>query len=433
MTRRSTVVPGFVLALAGAVAAPAFADPSIGDIAWTPGPDGKVEVSLRASVGRPGKVRVEGTVNGLPLKAKKRVGRGTRDVRLRIDARQAGLRDLDEPLVFDLTASVAERRSPEKAVRSFAGTVPVPLVVLGGLGNEGDAGSTDAFAAAIDLAAGGAYGFGTETSSLTAHSYPSLTAPLAELGDGLEPVVADALRGTVFGKVDVVGFSMGGLVARQWAADHAGDRVRKMVLLATPNEGAPLAYVAYQLTTPGSTFSGLLDGLPVDPSTLVGTFLPEGATESLRSFFPTYSWAYATFDFFGVPVTGPIPSVFLPDSASPLTALNRVGPPAGADVHAVFCSALLPDVLPAELLPFSIGTVDTVDFTDLLAGGTPDLTQIASGDGDGVVPVRSARMDDVPAWKSAIVAHDLGAGFHATMTLDPRAVAEIAAILAGTR
>ncbi|MEN8151130.1 MAG: hypothetical protein ABFS86_15040, partial [Planctomycetota bacterium] len=57
------------------------------------------------------------------------------------------------------------------------------------------------------------------------------------------------------------------------------------------------------------------------------------------------------------------------------------------------------------------------------------LDALILGDGDGLVPLRSALMTDVPAWKAAMTAHDLGIGIHGMMTADPRVLLELKTLL----
>lgn len=95
----------------------------------------------------------------------------------------------------------------------------------------------------------------------------------------LQPVVE-----SVGAPVDIVGHSMGGLVARYYVEELGGDEfVRNVVFLATPNHGSPLADVAdvfdwpesiHQMR-PGSDFlDGFDDGGPpdgVEYTTVAGT------------------------------------------------------------------------------------------------------------------------------------------------------------------
>lgn len=389
----------------------------------------RLDVTLDTSLAARGVVTVEGTVAGRRISVRKRVRPGTRSLKLKLDAKRAKIRNLEVPLVFDLEARVTESGSATDAVRSFQAVIPVPLIVLPGYGNEQTPGGFDAFATALDLSAAGAYGFGTETSRLVVHEYDSAAGTLADAARPLDKIAAKLLRGSVFRKVDVVGYSMGGLVARQWLAERGEGRVRKMVFLATPNEGAPIAYIGVTAAKAGA-LGGLTGTLPVDIGPILDGFLTPELQESLRIFYPTYPWA--TVELFpGFPIA--VPNDTLPDASTPLAALNGIGPDPDAEFHAIFYTSV-----PTEVVGVPIGTVDEVDVTPLLAGlggGGFDFTNVdfaalASGDGDGIVPARSTRMDDTSGWSSVMIAHDMGAGTHVTAPGDPAVLAEIVEIVA---
>jgi pimeloyl-ACP methyl ester carboxylesterase len=104
------------------------------------------------------------------------------------------------------------------------------------------------------------------------HSVTVLPLP----GDGTGDITAmvPALNGSVArltasgSAVDVVGYSMGGLVARRWAADGGAAVARRIVLVGTPNHGTDTAALgqlagacpaACQQMVPGSTFLQQLD------------------------------------------------------------------------------------------------------------------------------------------------------------------------------
>lgn len=388
----------------------------------------RLDIALGTSLDAPGLVTVEGTVGGRRVSLRKRLRPGARTVRLKLDAKRAKIRTIDVPLVFDLSARVSETGAAVDAVRSFQAVVPVPLILLPGFGNEQTPGGFDGFAAALDAAAAGAWGFGTETSRLVVHEYDSAAGTLDDAARPLDKVAAKLLKGSLFRRVDVVGYSMGGLVARQWLAGRGEGRVRKMSFLATPNEGAPLAYIGVTAAKSGA-LGGLTGTLPIDIGPLVEGFLTPEAQESLRVFYPTYTWASVEL-FPGFPVD--VPNSTLPDAATPLTDLNAIGPDADAEFHALYYTSV-----PTELVGIPIGTVDEVDVTPLLAGlgggsfdfTNVDFTSLASGDGDGVVPARSVRMDDTPAWSGVIIRHDMGSGTHVTATADPAVLAEILEIV----
>ena len=71
-----------------------------------------------------------------------------------------------------------------------------------------------------------------------AMNYPSLRASVQQNAEYLHEVVA-SLEGIE--KVHLVGFSMGGIVVRQYLAEHQDPRIGRVVLIGSPNQGAELA------------------------------------------------------------------------------------------------------------------------------------------------------------------------------------------------
>jgi len=431
----------FVLAATLAVhvgaAAPAVAAPEIRGTR-TEVAGGKLVVVLDTTLAARGRATVEGTVNGRKIRGRKGIGAGERTARLTLDPRRARIRKANGALVFDLVVRVDARR--ERAEQSVSATVGVPVIVLPGLGNESTPGGFDLFATGLDNAAGGAWGAGGAKASIVVHEYASRTKPLTELARGLDRVSKLLLKGSVFRQVDVVGYSMGGLVAREWMQTPGGrGRVRKLVFLGTPNEGAPVAYLAafaaksgaldaILANAGGGALTGALDGI-----------LNAETVGALSNFYPTYDWA--TISLFPGAPPGPIPSFLLNSVLGvegaddpPLATLNAAPPdPKTAEIHAFFYSSVL-----TEAFGVNVGTIDVVDLTPILGGlaggaqadfSTLDIASLASGDGDGIAPAHSVRMDGVPAWKARIVPHDLGAGSHVTFALDPQVFAGVAGVL----
>lgn len=427
-----------------ATAGLALADPGIDRLETEVRKNRRLDIEVEATLGGRGEIRIEGNVNGRTVRFRKRVRKaGTKRARFKIDAKRFKLRKLDGPLTFDVTAIVEERdgASVEQVVQQ---TVAVPVVIVPGLGNELAPGGSDVFALALNLATGGAYTLDGKVPTLVVHDYTSLDSELTDLGKDLKSVARKSMRGSSFARIDAVGYSMGGLVIREWLAGKGRGKVRRAILVGTPNQGAPLAQVvsiALQTGQLGDAGGGLvpdlgdLGGLS-DVLNLLGG---EGeATEVLRVFHPTYPWAFITVPFLGrvgltqqlldqfgglVPGLGDLPI----DLSSPLTPLNAVGPDPDAEFFALGYTALLSD----ELGGAQIGTVDEIDLTPLLSGNTEDLdlTALADGDGDGLVPWRSVIMSDTPTWRTAITSTDLGAGNHFTLLADPAVIARIVQIL----
>jgi pimeloyl-ACP methyl ester carboxylesterase len=430
------LVTGLLAALAaGSLApAPARAEPFVTDVRTVVVAKRKLAVTVDVSLGTRGTVSVVAEVNGRALRARKKLGPGPRTVRVTFDPRRARVRRADGPIVFDVTATVAEAGGVHE-VRTLTASIGVPLVVLPGYGNEGGAGTFEGFAAALDAASGGAWGTGGKRPLAVLVSYPSQTEPLARLAKGVDGHVRRLLRGTPFRRVDVVGYSMGGLVARQWIAGAGRGRVRKLVLVAAPNEGIPtvglLLFAArtglLDALVAGATGGAGLGGLGL------GDLLDPAAEESLGVFLPTYDWAYMTAG----PVRIPLSSVLVPDEP-PLGALNAVAPdPAIERIVAMNYTSVTPGGagLPA-------GTIDEVDLTPFVSSGggtTPSfdlsdpeaLAALFAGSGDGLVPARSAWMEGVGSWSGSgrFSAVDLGAGTHLTYGSDARVVGAVTDVL----
>ncbi len=446
--RRFVAALGLTATLFAATVAPALADPVIDRVETETKRNRRLIVTIEATFSGPGELRVEGTVNGKRVSKRKRVRRaGTRRLRVKIDAKRLRLRKLDGPLVFDVTAT-AEESAGGMAERPVHETIPVPVILLGGLGNELGGNGVGAFGLAVDLVGGGAYDQGGKRPTMIVHEYASLDTSLGKLAKGLQKTVRRALRGTSFGKVDVIGYSMGGLVARRWLAAEGEGKVRRMVFLATPNEGAPLAQViglGLDSDLFGGALSELVPGLGADNALgdALGAVLDDTlSVDTLRTFYPTYPWAFVTVDVpflgeqrlaltsdlldtFGAFLPGELGGIQL-DLDSPLTPLNAIDP----DAHAAFF-AIGYTSLPTDQFGIGIGTLDEVDLTALISGGEDlDPLSLASGDGDGLVPWRSLVMADTPGWESEITSTDLGAGTHVTILADPACIARVAEILA---
>jgi pimeloyl-ACP methyl ester carboxylesterase len=341
----------------------------------------------------------------------KRLSRaGSKRAKFRVDPGKLGIRAPDEPLRFDLLL-VVEEAGGARAEAAIRRTLPVPLAVLYGLGQEVSPGALAAFAAGIDLASSRDWSAGGPRPDLLLHHYRTVGPKLPSLGRTFAKALKRFLEVSGFGRADVVAYSMGGLVTRSALAQGAAGLVRRVVFAGTPNEGTPIAFLGVAASDFG--LSGPVVG--VDPA-LSDLLLDPSARETLRTFFPTYAW----HDPFPV-----LLEPLLPDPEGPLAALNAIGPAAGVEYHAISYS--------------SEDTVEYVDSADLLLLlGAPLLTPeqlagalaaVAGGTGDGVVPLRSVFLRDEPAWSAAIVEHDLGPGTHTDLPGDPAVLAAIAAIL----
>ena len=70
--------------------------------------------------------------------------------------------------------------------------------------------------------------------------YRSRHMPLAALAESINPAVERFVASTM-GDVHVVGYSMGGLLARVYLARHRPARLGRVVMLGTPNAGSEIA------------------------------------------------------------------------------------------------------------------------------------------------------------------------------------------------
>ncbi len=427
---------GLLLAAATLLpAATAAADPVVAGVDAKVSRNRRLRLALDVAFTEPGVVIVEGTVNGVPVRATKRLRRsGARRVRFAFAPKRRTLRGGPKPIEFDLEVMAEERGGARSTPQPIDVEIPVPLLVLPGLGNEGGTNGVGILVELLD--ADGRYQRDSRRPLLEVHGYESLAKSLPQLGRELDRAARRLLRGTPFRRVDVVGYSMGGLVARSWIAWAGGARrAHNCVLLGTPNEGTPLAYLAAGLGD-----SPLLPVLLGDDSlvgvadAVTGALVDDDTTEALRNLYPTYPWAVTTIPIIGG--TAPVPplvyELLLGDSSTPLTALNEIAPAADVRFHAFGYSTV-----GSEQLGLELGTIDTVDFgliTPLLTGNAteiPDLAMLLDGEGDGVVPLRSALFTDVAAWRDAVnfIAEDLGAGTHLTLPSDPAVATRIAQAL----
>jgi len=407
---RSLVLTAALVALA---AGAAQADPVLDRVTHVVTKGRRIDITVEATLTAPGVIAVEGNVNAAVVRLTRKAKTGHKTYKLKVDAGKYGLRALTTGLHFDLVLSARDTASGAEAKESVTATVPVPCVVLPGFGNETTPGGFAVFATALNAAAGGVYTTTGANPTLVVKEYPSQTKSLALLGKSLVPVVKKALRGTLFSKVDVIGYSYGGIVARSYMSQGGGPFVRKCVFLATPNEGCPIAYAAVGLSNSGQLDQFL--GQNAALATLAQQLLSPAAKLSLRNLYPTYAWV--TPDNF---LTRAVVTGLLGDATTPLTALNSVAPPAGATFDAFFYTSTGVG---------QFGTVDTVDISALNITGQLDPTALATGSGDGVAPAHSVSMDDVPAWSAVITKHDAGVGTHVTITADLNVVSDIATLL----
>jgi hypothetical protein len=121
-------------------------------------------------------------------------------------------------------------------------TLLLPTVIVPGMGNELNRQPGEMLASFVR---GGYRGRG-HAPTLFWFEYPSHQVGLEEGGHRLAEYVRQVvLARTYAGKINVVGYSLGGLIARwdvQFDVDGWGTLVNRLILVGVPNEGSVLAY-----------------------------------------------------------------------------------------------------------------------------------------------------------------------------------------------
>ncbi len=102
---------------------------------------------------------------------------------------------------------------------------------------------------------------GVQVYAVNLHLWHTPEAAVAIVAAKVEELLAGGASA-----VDLVGHSMGGLVARQYLQEHGGKKIRRCILLGVPNEGSRLASFALsptgKLLLPASTYLQQLNAAP---------------------------------------------------------------------------------------------------------------------------------------------------------------------------
>jgi pimeloyl-ACP methyl ester carboxylesterase len=257
----------------------------------------------------------------------------------------APVQRVDENLQFPVEVTL--RRGPSAATARQLVAIPLPTVVVPGYLNElSGPGETL-------LAAFRRHGYRDTGLAQTIFwfAYPSLHVSFEEAALALDAYVRQVvLPATYARKINVVGYSLGGLLARRNIAydpDGWGRFVNRLVLVGVPNEGVVMPY-AYRNV----------------PSFVPYMYMAH--TEASRAMFPTFPfWRTAPGQPWGTP----------PDGGTPLLAqLNARPIPAGVRLFTLYGSSEHGD----EAAQTMLGVTD--------AGGS-----LAYGHGDGIVLAASAQ------------------------------------------
>ena len=286
-----------------------------------------------------------------------------------------------ENLRFPVDVTV--RRGQLAATARQITTFLLPTVIVPGYLNEFTARDEDAIASFVHRG----YDIDNAAPTLFWFTYPSRDASLDDAARALAAYVRRAvLPRTYAARINVVGFSLGGLMAR-WNVAHDvdgwGTLVNRLVLVGVPNEGSVMAYVGEHAPF-FVPFSGF------------------GRTVTAAMLTPTFPfWRAAPGEGWRTP----------PDAQNTiLTQLNALPLPAGIRVYIFYGSHAAED---------SAGPLTASGITGALPG-----TDLSFAAGDGVVLSASAQglpihgNEGVPALaERTILRVDLGAVYH-TRLLD---------------
>ena len=286
-----------------------------------------------------------------------------------------------ENLRFPVEVTV--RRGLLVATARKTATILLPTVIIPGYLNEDDRPSQEVLA----VFRRHGYADAGEAQNLFWFAYPSRQVTLPEGARGLAAYVRRVvLPATYAARVNIVGYSLGGLMARwnvAYDVDGWGALVTRLVLVGVPNEGAVMTYLGSHAPSV-LPFSGL------------------GRTSAARAFMPTFPfWRATPAQPWGTP----------PDAENAVLAgLNARTMPPDIRVYLFYGSHDPGD--PA-------GPQTSAGITGVLPGAA-----LSYGAGDGVVLAASAQGLPIRGGKGVpgladrpVLRVDLGAVYH-TRLLD---------------
>lgn len=443
---------GRALALAGllALAAPALADATIDtELTAEVSKGSKFLVQADVTMSNRGVVTLAGTVGGtqyqLTKKFKTKAGRSrTKTIKFKIDPRKLGVVDQTDTVILTAQMSAAEDGQEDAATATGGTSLPPPLMLVPGLGNELDSAQFKLvflpFLSALNENGGSPWLTKGKRATLRVQKYFSTSFPIEQLGQTIAKQGEKMVKKSkVFAKIDLIGQSTGGLVVRQAmlpavsakAPASLAGKVRHVFFFGAPQSGTPLAYVAQQallLTKdlPNGVREQTLEAIKAQvvgnvdsPSAaslsdlLLRPARKQGQTPPflgvVELFLPTYPFAEIPT---GVNTTAIVDYTTLTGLAGEamfpvLADLNGASPDPGSVYHAFYYSDVAGATGPVR-------TADGLDLVAFVAGGGTDLSlvQTVNGPGDGITTETSTLMTAHPQWNSVLIPIDLGPGLH---------------------
>lgn len=203
--------------------------------------------------------------------------------------------------------------------------------------------------------------------------------PLDVLSDRLDQFITDNIpTGT---KVNIVGHSMGGLVARSYAQEHGTARINKIVEVGSPNMGVLEAYGVWEGATVWN--DSWWTKLALELSTHFGAVNGETKLETLRRVAPSIKDLLPTYDFL-VFDGSIVPWSALSQKNEFLNNLNQ-------DISSIdsFVTTIVSNEIPTNS-KLKVTTRNAED-GDLWFDGKPTDDPFITLNGDGVVSEISAR------------------------------------------
>ncbi len=338
---------------------------------------------------------------------------GANQVEVVFDLKAEGVKRFVERIETETTVDVREVQSNGNVTRTERdkkeGTIPLPVVITHGI--MGD----------LAHLAYGSIGPGMQSlaTSLSnekyseAGRYPTIKQvvyPSLHIG-GLEflarnymkPAVEESLSRTYADKVDIVAHSMGGLVSRVYIEFlDGGPKVRKLVMLGTPLEGAAKAHLAVAtadsaaaLQAPGAVLLGFAAqwvpglGKYLQEQFAVQSPADTGVTTSMQ-LLPDYAY-YTEIGFGGSPVRGP---GFPTDAGMNLQRGDYGLLGRNELLHSLNTKGFASGVEYFQIYRANHDTPTEIVVTNT---GTKWDSKVLMGPGDATVPLRSLVMADYPA------------------------------------
>ncbi len=447
------ITTSLVLAFAGSAHAEATIDT---DVAAKVLKGTKFVVSADVTMTNKGVVTLTGAVGTTPFsltkKFKTKAGKSrTKTIKFVVDPKKLGIRDEPNALLLQAQMSAAEDGQEAPAVAGAGAILPLPVMIVPGLGNELSAEAFKKiyfpFRDALNENAGSPWITKGRRATIVVQRYFSTSFPLEVLGAQIAKQGAKLIKKSrSFARIDMIGQSTGGLVIRQAMAPLAlakaprslAGKVRHVVFMGSPQSGTPVAFLAQTALEatrdlPNGARQAALEAIkarlvgdvdsPSAASLADLLLVPARKPGQDPPFLGVVQLFLPSYPFASVPLPGggtielDLASLTAdpgPSQTAPLSVLNAAAPDPDTTYHALYYT----DVAEAT---GDVRTVDGLDFVAFILGGSTDSTLITTlnGSGDGVASVRSTLMTAHAPWNAVLRPVPLGAGLQSVDATRP--------------